>query len=71
MVRVTEDAGLFDVEPAPALYVGQDVVVRTMWGDESARVLAVFYDDDGHPMVKLATNSGDTISVSVARVVRT
>lgn len=71
MVLVTEEIpGLFDVEPSPALFVGQEVVVRTMWGDENARVLAVFYDDDGHPMVKLNTRSGDTISVSVARIVR-
>jgi hypothetical protein len=61
---------LFDVEPSPPLHVSQDVTVRTMWGDEKARVLAVFHDQDGHPMVKLLTNSGDSISVSVARIVR-
>lgn len=66
----SDEPALFEATPVPRLHVGEWVTVQTMWGDEPAKVLAVFYDD-GHPTVKLLTTSGDTISVSVARVTRT
>ena len=60
--------GLFDMEPVH-LEVGDEVVVQTIWGDETGAVAGVTRED-GYPMVQLDLENGDTITIEVARCKR-
>lgn len=63
-----DEPTLFDATPVPRLQKGDRVLVQTMWGQEEAVVVDVHYDD-GYPMVSCDTESGDCITLGVARVV--
>ena len=57
--------GLFDMEPV-ILRAGDHVDVQTMWGIEAGTVTGVTHEN-GYPMVELDLESGDTITIDVAR----
>lgn len=66
---MSEEA-LFDVEPVARLQKGDKVRIQTMWGVEFGVVEKVEPDAIGFPMVQLSTQSGDRITINIARVAR-
>lgn len=65
---VDEDGELFPQEGyTRRIAVGDVVDVQTIYGDEHGTVVELG-TEDGFPMVTLDTESGDRITVSIARV---
>lgn len=62
-----DEPGLFELDKI-RLAVGDEVTVQTMFGDEPATVIALTRSADGYPHVQVHSESGDTFTVSVARV---
>lgn len=58
---------LFDLEPT-LVEVGDVVQAQTIYGAETGTVTEKGVDDAGFPLVTLALESGDTITVGVARL---
>lgn len=65
---MSDQEALFEVEPSARLERGDKVRIQTMWGIEFATVQRVLVDGEGFPMVQLATQSGDKITINIARV---
>lgn len=62
------DQPLFDITPTAKLVAGDKVRFKTMFGLEVATVVDLRKEPlSGFPMVTLDTESGDRISVDVAR----
>lgn len=58
--------GLFDMQPEEPLRPGDKVVVQTIYGDDAGTVVDVVLEE-GFPMVCLDLDSGDRITVNLAR----
>lgn len=61
--------GLFDLNEESAFDKGDRVVVQTIWGDELGTVRGVT-TENGYPMIEVAMERGDRITINVARVRR-
>lgn len=62
------DDPLFDLTPVPHFKRGDRVLVQTMWGYSSHRVIGVGRDRAGHPVAELDDGAGASFLISIARL---
>jgi hypothetical protein len=64
-----EEVGLFEEPMRRELRPGDEVKLRTIWGEEMCRVEQVGRDTEGWPIVTVFTASGDRVTVSRSSII--